>query len=312
MDVLKNQNWKSLGRVFCANGQSDWMYTHASYPVVVPALTKENELTILYSPRDTQGRSHIGWLKINLEEKLYKVVAVGDKPILSPGARGSFDDSGVTIGSAVPSRDGVSLYYLGWSLGRTVPFTNFIGLANIKDNMLTAERIKRAPIIGRSEDDLYTLGYPWVMKVSDYDWRMWYGSHRAWGAEGLQMEHVIKMASSENGIDWKTTQEVAIDIMGGDEYAVSRPCVMKRDDGYHMWYARRHEIYKPGYAFSIDGYKWERNDSAFHFSGQSDWDSDAITYMAVFEHLGRLYMLYNGNGYGQTGFGIAILDGDKY
>jgi hypothetical protein len=28
----------------------------------------------------------------------------------------------------------------------------------------------------------------------------------------------------------------------------------------------------------------------------------------VFEHDGALYMLYNGNGYGRTGFGIAVLE----
>jgi hypothetical protein len=27
----------------------------------------------------------------------------------------------------------------------------------------------------------------------------------------------------------------------------------------------------------------------------------------VFDHKGERYMLYNGNGYGQTGFGLAVL-----
>ena len=39
-----------------------------------------------------------------------------------------------------------------------------------------------------------------------------------------------------------------------------------------------------------------------------DWESDSITYPAVFDHGGQRYMLYNGNGYGRTGFGIAILE----
>jgi hypothetical protein len=33
-----------------------------------------------------------------------------------------------------------------------------------------------------------------------------------------------------------------------------------------------------------------------------------ICYPAVFELNGNTYMLYNGNGYGKTGFGIAILE----
>lgn len=32
-----------------------------------------------------------------------------------------------------------------------------------------------------------------------------------------------------------------------------------------------------------------------------------VCYPFLFEHDGTLYMLYNGNGYGRTGFGLAAL-----
>ena len=38
------------------------------------------------------------------------------------------------------------------------------------------------------------------------------------------------------------------------------------------------------------------------------WDADAVCYPCVFEHRGGKYMLYNGSGYGRTGFGIAVLE----
>jgi hypothetical protein len=31
-----------------------------------------------------------------------------------------------------------------------------------------------------------------------------------------------------------------------------------------------------------------------------------LCYPCVFDHFGTRYMLYNGNGYGATGFGLAI------
>jgi hypothetical protein len=40
---------------------------------------------------------------------------------------------------------------------------------------------------------------------------------------------------------------------------------------------------------------------------KSGGDSEMIEYPHVFDHQGRRYMLYNGNGYGQTGFGLAML-----
>ena len=38
------------------------------------------------------------------------------------------------------------------------------------------------------------------------------------------------------------------------------------------------------------------------------WDSEMICYPFVFDHKGERYMLYNGNDYGKTGFGLAILE----
>ena len=32
-----------------------------------------------------------------------------------------------------------------------------------------------------------------------------------------------------------------------------------------------------------------------------------IEYPFVFDHKGQRFMLYNGNGYGKTGFGMAVL-----
>jgi len=41
---------------------------------------------------------------------------------------------------------------------------------------------------------------------------------------------------------------------------------------------------------------------------ESGWDSESVEYPNVFDYRGAKYMLYNGNGYGRTGFGIAVLE----
>ena len=40
------------------------------------------------------------------------------------------------------------------------------------------------------------------------------------------------------------------------------------------------------------------------------WDSEMICYPYVFDHGRNRYMLYNGNGYGKTGFGLSVLEQD--
>jgi hypothetical protein len=76
-----------------------------------------------------------------------------------------------------------------------------------------------------------------------------------------------------------------------------------------MWYASRGAAYRIGYAESADGLQWERKDGEAGLSVSAEgWDSEMIAYPCVFDHRGRRYMMYNGNGYGRTGIGLAVLD----
>ena len=125
------------------------------------------------------------------------------------------------------------------------------------------------------------------------------------------MAHLIKYAESRDGIQWQRDGRIAIPFAAPDEYAMSKPCVLKHNGRYRMWYSFRGAAYRIGYAESDDALVWQRLD---HLAGiepsSAGWDADSVEYPHVFEHGGRLWMLYNGNGYGRTGFGIAVLEDD--
>jgi hypothetical protein len=54
---------------------------------------------------------------------------------------------------------------------------------------------------------------------------------------------------------------------------------------------------------------WQRrDDDAGIEPSSSGWDARMIEYPAVFDLEGRRYMLYNGDDYGRTGIGLAILE----
>jgi hypothetical protein len=127
------------------------------------------------------------------------------------------------------------------------------------------------------------------------------------------MLHAVKYAESADGIHWRRTGEVCVGLKMEEEVAVSRPCVTLENDGYRMWYSYRLKkngsAYRIGYAESKDGVHWVRKDTESGISVSSDgWDSDSACYPSVFSHGDRKYMLYNGNGYGVTGFGLAVLE----
>jgi hypothetical protein len=82
-----------------------------------------------------------------------------------------------------------------------------------------------------------------------------------------------------------------------------------------MWYSYRAQknidTYRIGYAESNDGISWVRKDEEIGIDVSNEgWDSEMICYPYIFDHNGKRYMLYNGNGYGKTGFGLAVLEED--
>ena len=84
--------------------------------------------------------------------------------------------------------------------------------------------------------------------------------------------------------------------------------MVKEKNGYRMWYSYRGKSYRIGYAESKDGLDWTRKDDEVELDVSSKgWDSEMIEYPFVFDHQGKRYMLYNGNGYGKTGIGLATL-----
>ena len=66
--------------------------------------------------------------------------------------------------------------------------------------------------------------------------------------------------------------------------------------------------YRLGYAESDDGIHWDRTDERVGFErSATGWDSEMMEYCWLQPHQGEHYLLYNGNGFGQSGFGIARL-----
>ena len=78
-----------------------------------------------------------------------------------------------------------------------------------------------------------------------------------------------------------------------------------------MWlsYKTLDQTYRIGYAESDDGINWTRFDERAGITiSEEGWDSEMIEYPYVFNHKGKKYMAYNGNGYGQNGAGLAVLE----
>jgi hypothetical protein len=298
--------WRKLGLLFTANGQHSWMRTHASNPTA--EVLDDGHVRVYFSTRDEKNRSHIAAAVFSLGAQPQLLDLYG-APLLAPGAAGAFDDSGTSMGCLVQTPDGLWLYYLGWNLGVTVPWRNAIGLAVSRDGGRSFTRHSPAPVMDRHAVDPFSLSYPWILRDGPR-WRMWYGSNLRWGGTERDMDHVLKCAESTDGLNWQRGGRPIMPLSGSDEYAQARPCVLRDRDAFRAWFACRGERYRLGYAESDDGVAWRRDDPAGTLGAGSpgEWDGEMVTYPCVFDAAGRRYLLYNGNGYGRTGFGLAVLD----
>ncbi len=294
--------WKKKGLIYKPDGSLWWARTHAMIPT--PHQLDVDNYKIYFSGRDDENRSHIGYFIVNMNEPT-NILEISNEPVLAPGRLGCFDDNGVTPSCILEFNNQIYFYYIGWNPGSTVRMHLFGGLAISNDNGKTFERYSEAPIIERSKTDPFLNTAPWVVKEGN-GLRMYYVSGTEWIHKDLP-RYNIKIAFSNDGKNWQREGTVCIDFKGEKENALARPYVYKDGVTWKMWFAHKEKSYELGYAESMNGIQWQRDDSLTGIKPDLDSvDNEMNEYAAVIIHKGKKYMFYNGNNYGYNGIALAV------
>jgi len=300
--------WRKLGLLYCPSGtgRHPKLLSHAANPL--PILIDGDVYRVFFSARDISQRSSMGAVDIDIVKR--KVVREHSDPFFEHGSEGSFYADGVSIGNCYQVDGERYMLFMGWQTPQGGHWRGDIGRLVVKSD-LTLELDSDVPFMTSDEVDPISLSYPWVRKNEGGGFSMWYGSTTTWNAGNGEMVHVINFASSADGHHWDR-QGLAVPYELGIAQAFSRPTVAREaHGGYAMWFSYRSgtgEKYHIGHAVSKDGKAWQLALEATGIDVSADgWDSEMIEYPFVFDHEGQRYMLYNGNGYGKTGFGLAVL-----
>ncbi|MEX3956110.1 hypothetical protein [Trinickia sp. EG282A] len=302
--------WLKHGVVWQPSGEAWWARTHATCPT--PIWIDERTLRVYVQCRDEDNVGRIGYVDLDPEDPR-KVLRQSAEPVLDVGQPGAFDDSGVFQTSVLRVPDGrLFMYYVGFELCRKIRYRLLTGLAVSDDNGETFVRVQTTPVLERAPGEEHFRCGPWVM-IDDGRFRMWYVAGGSWEQIGDKRMPVydIRYVESDDGIQWPSSGQVTLPVNLVHEHGFGRPVVRRGTDGYRMIYSIRRRdpaAYRMGYAISSDGLHWQRRDDSIGIDvSREGWDAESIEFGVDIQTAGKTWLLYDGNDFGGTGFGIAEL-----
>jgi len=306
--------WKKRGLLWQPNKELWWQQHYGILPTP-EYLPELGRIRLYFATTCAEKYGRVTYIEVDANDPS-RILYEASAPILDVGAVGYFDDCGLNPSCVVDMPDGEKwLYYIGYQRSVRVPYMLLAGAARCTPSGW--ERVQTMPILERTEAEPCIRSATTIVRLSDGTYRMWYVAADRWEqmqtglfAGKLLPNYRIRQAHSVDGRQWQVLDGVAIDYADDDEFGFGRPWVLhdKRAGVFRMWYSirRRERSYRIGYAESKDGDVWQRKDEQAGIDvSESGWDSEMICYPAVVQHGERLYLFYNGNNNGATGFGWA-------
>jgi hypothetical protein len=303
--------WIKKGRIFSPDKNSSWSYYYGILPT--PIYLQEKDIIRIYFA--TSGKERycgITYMDVSADNPS-NIVYQHNGYVLDVGKIGQFDDCGINPSSVVKLKNKTYLYYVGYQRCQKSPYMLFPGLAIEDKDGKNFNRYSNAPIIDRSQKSYVSHAAPYVVyRNGKYKMWLWIGKQWISVKRKPYISASIGYAESKDGINWHIKNTKCIEPDGVREFSLGRPWVIFEDNKYKMWYSVRYfrKLYRLGYAESKDGIKWTRQDSEVGIDvSKTGWDSEMICYPAVIKVRNKVYLFYNGNNNGETGFGYAVLDG---
>jgi len=305
---------KPLGHIYRHEPKSDWAITHAQVPFLFKV--NETEYRVYYSTRDSKSRSSVTFVSLDVETLTIHESSI-DAPLLTRGKPGTFDDSGTMPSWIVEHNNELWMYYTAWNRSKNASYRLSIGLAKSIDGGLTFHKMFKGPILDRGRNDPIWVGQPCVLKDDDI-WKMWYLSCQKISIIESIPEpfYNVRYATSDDGINWNREEITCIDFDENTD-AIGRPCVWIYDGKYFMLHSNRKATgyrtdseagYRIVLSTSENGKSWNQVET-FQVSKNEAWANVMTEYCSVAptEKEGTFLVLYNGNGFGASGFGGLLL-----
>lgn len=284
------------------------------------AIVLDDVIRVFFSycvPDNGKLISRIG--SVDYKKDFSEIIDVS-KDIISDGELGTFDEHGIFPLSPFMDDGVLKGITTGWSRRCSVSVDTALGLVISDDNGRTFKRYGKGPIMSSNVNEPYLIADGFIVKTDDGKYVMYYIYGTKWshyeGIEQSERTYKIALSQSNNLLDWERSSEQIIASKFDDE-AQALPSVAKYRNKWHMLFCYRHTTrfredsqfsYKIGYASSNDLFNWKRNDDVICIPLEG-WNKEMQCYPNIFVMDNEPYMLFNGNNFGKTGFGLVKLEG---
>jgi sucrose-6-phosphate hydrolase SacC (GH32 family) len=311
--------WEKLGRVF---DPSKVGYNYIQQFAQAPsAIIFDNFVRVYFScrPKPDENGQYVSYSAfVDLDKNnLLKILRFSEKPILKLGSLGEFDEFGTYPVSVIKRDNEFWAYYAGWTRCESVPYNTSIGLAISNDDGVTFEKYKLGPVLSFSLHEPMTISGPKIRYFNN-KFYLFYVTGLKWikGIDKPESVFKIRMAISNDGIEWQRFNKNIIEDVLEENECQSSPDVFFKNGKYHMFFSykfsydfrNRERGYRIGYAWSYDLLTWNREDSRAGLDvSEFGWDSEMVSYPHILELNNKIYMFYIGNSVGKEGFGVALL-----
>lgn len=308
--------WKRRGLILQPSGQSDWWASHAQ--AVTPLVLSPCRWRLFFAARDSHNRSHIIHIDVDPRAEM-RVLDTRFEPILDLGPPGTFDSAGQGPSMALKRGERIDLYYVGVHLRRDVDYGVAVGLASCAEDGHFERRVP-GPVLSTGPYNPY-LTFSLFIVEEENRLTAWHVSGVGWipnDTGALDPIYDLKRAYSSDGIFWKTAPTGGLPLRHGAA-GLGRPWIADIAGEKIMFFSSRGsrgfrkaggETYRI-WSAKLRGDEVPEDDTApivFENPAQAgDWDFEMQEYASVLPLEEGYVMFYNGNAFGQSGFGWATL-----
>ena len=278
---------------------------HMTLPILVEL--EDTRIALFWSTRDRANRSYIFGANATLDSGLLEIDWKSVYLALAPGDDGAFDCDGVSCSDVRLDQAGnIELFYFGWQRLPSSHWLNGIGVAKGPiGSRLT--RISAGPLLGRDMLDPFSVAYPFISRFNEKE--ILYSSYTRFAdpRTTASFNYVVKKAEIELSSERLESRiELNIEEVNGSS-AYSRPTVFRYGEKEVLLCSVR------GSHYEIRGWiqksaRWVRAPYLDGNSLRGPMSRDATCYQFPFVSGANCFILYNGDQYGATGFGLAKLE----